>query len=110
MRKPKSGFSNRFDTNRPVQSQKQTRDLQFWIEVEEEFFYSSTENKGAVLLCSYCTADLRLCFSHICRLFVFWCGGSIYSMIYLFINFMVKCLFYSREHALIRRNMADKYN
>ena len=34
------------------------------------------KKKGAVQLCSYyCTADLRLGF-HICRLLVFWCGGS----------------------------------
>ena len=33
------------------------------------------KNKVADQLCSYCTADLRLCF-HICRLFVFLCGGS----------------------------------
>ena len=34
------------------------------------------KNKGADQLYSYCTADLHLCF-HICRLLVFWCGGSL---------------------------------
>ena len=33
------------------------------------------ENKGADQLCSYCTADLRLCF-RICKLLVFSCTGS----------------------------------
>ena len=36
--------------------------MEFWIKVEEEMYYPSTENKGADQLCSYCTADLRLCF------------------------------------------------
>ena len=31
---------------------------------------SCSENKGADQLCSYCTADLRLCF-HICKSLVF---------------------------------------
>ena len=35
-RKQHSGFPTRPDTNQPVQSQKQTRDLKFWIYVEEE--------------------------------------------------------------------------
>ena len=34
------------------------------------------ENKGADQLCSYCTADLRLCF-RIYKLLVFSCTGSI---------------------------------
>ena len=29
---------------------------------EEELYYQCSENKGADQLCSYCTADLRLCF------------------------------------------------
>ena len=36
--------------------------LKFWILVEEELYYPNSENKGADQLCSYCTADLRLCF------------------------------------------------
>ena len=50
------------DTNRPVQSQKDARSLKFRILVEEELYYSSSENKGADQLRSYCEADLRLCF------------------------------------------------
>ena len=55
-------FSNRFDTNRPLQSQKRAKSLKFRIEVEEEVYYASSENKGADQLRSYCEADLRLCF------------------------------------------------
>ena len=40
-----------------------TRDLKIWLEVEEELYYPSSENKGADQLCSYCTAALRLFFS-----------------------------------------------
>ena len=61
-----SGFLTRSDTNWPVQSQKNVRILKFWVEVEEELYYPSRENKGADQLYSYCTADLRLCF-HICK-------------------------------------------
>ena len=38
-------------------------------------YYTSSVNKGADQLCSYCTADLRLRF-RTCRLMVFWRGGS----------------------------------
>ena len=34
----------------------------FRILEEEELSYPSSENKGADQLCSYCIADLRLCF------------------------------------------------
>ena len=57
------------------------------LEVEEELYYPSSENKGADQLRSsenkgadqlrsYCEADLRLCF-RLGRLLVFPCGGSI---------------------------------
>ena len=59
-----TGFPTRSDTNRPVQSKMKVRLLKFWVEVEEELYYPSSENKGADQLCSYCTADLRLSFSH----------------------------------------------
>ena len=59
-----SGFATRSGTNRPAQSQKQARGLKFWLYVEEEFYYPSSENKGADQLRNYCEADLRLCFSH----------------------------------------------
>ena len=32
--------------------------------MEEELYYLCGENKGADQLCSYCTADLRLCFAY----------------------------------------------
>ena len=38
-------------------------------------YYPCSENKGADQICSYCKADLRLCF-HLCRLFVFPWGRS----------------------------------
>ena len=57
-----SGFPTRFNTNQPVQSLKMARSLKFWIKVEMGLYYLCSENKGADLLCSYCTADLRLCF------------------------------------------------
>ena len=68
-------FPNRSDTNRSVQSQKRARILKFRIQVEEELYYPSSENKGADQLRSYCEADLRLCF-RLGRLLVFPCGGS----------------------------------
>ena len=68
-------FPNRSDTNRPVQAQKRARSLKFWIEVEEELYYPSCENKGADQLRGYREADLRLCF-RLCRLLVFPWGGS----------------------------------
>ena len=35
--------------------------MKFFILVEEELYYPSSENKGADQLCN-CSADLRLCF------------------------------------------------
>ena len=49
--KPTMWFPNRSDTNRPVQAQKRARSLKFRIKVEEEFYYPSSENKGADQLC-----------------------------------------------------------
>ena len=62
MRKPAMWFPNRSDTNQAVQSQKQASSLKFRIKEEEELFYPCSENKDADQLCSYCTADLCLCF------------------------------------------------
>ena len=73
--KPTMWFPNRFDTNRPVQLQKQDRSLKFWSYVDEELYYPSSENKGADLLRGYREADLRLRF-RLCRLLVFPWGGS----------------------------------
>ena len=57
-----SGFPTRSDTNRPVQSQKQTRSLKFRIQEEENLYYPCSEIKGADQLRSFFEADLRLCF------------------------------------------------
>ena len=57
-----SGFPTTSDTNRPVQSQKQARNLKFLIQDEEILYYPCSENKGADQLHSYCEADLYLCF------------------------------------------------
>ena len=75
MRKPTIRVRTRSDTNRAVQSQKQARGLKFWLEVEEELYYLSSENKGADQLCSYCTDDLCLCF-RLSNVLVFSCSGS----------------------------------
>ena len=63
-------FPNRSDTNRPVQAQKRARSLKFRIQVEEELYYPSRENKGDGQLRGYREADLRLCF-RLCRSLVF---------------------------------------
>ena len=42
------GFPTRSDTNRPVQSRKKVRILEFWVEVEVELYYSCSENKGMI--------------------------------------------------------------
>ena len=89
MRKPTIWVLNGSDTNLHVQSQKQTRGLKFGLKVEEELYYPSSENKGADQLCSYCTADLRLCF-RLSILLVFSCSGSL-IMIALFITRLLKC-------------------
>ena len=62
-RKPVFGiwFPTRFDTNQPVQSQKQALSLKFWIKEEEVLYYPCSENKGADQLHCRCESDLRLC-------------------------------------------------
>ena len=56
------GVPTWFDTNWPLHLQNFARRLKFRIQEEEELYYPCSENKGADQLCSYCTADLRLCF------------------------------------------------
>ena len=73
--KPTMWFTNRSDTNRPVQAQERARSLKYRIYVEEELYYPSSGNKGADQLRGYRKADLRLCF-RLCRLLVFPHGGS----------------------------------
>ena len=53
MGKPTVWFPNRSDTNRPVQAQERAVSLKFLIEVEEELYYPSSENKGADQLRGY---------------------------------------------------------
>ena len=57
-----SGFLTRSDTNQPVQSRKKAVSLKFWILEEEEWYYLCSENNLADQMCSYCTADMGLCF------------------------------------------------
>ena len=71
VRKPTIWVPTRSDANPPVQSQKQARSLK----KEDSKFYPCSKNKGADQLCSYCTADLRLCF-RLCKLLIFSCSGS----------------------------------
>ena len=63
-------FLTRSETNRAVQSQKIGSGLKFRIYIEVGLHYPCSENKGADQLCSYCAADLRLCF-RICKKTVF---------------------------------------
>ena len=70
-----SEFSTRSDTNRPVQSQKMARSLNIRIYEEEGLYYPKSKNKGTDQLCSYCKADLHLCF-HIGKIPVFSWHGS----------------------------------
>ena len=51
-----SGVSIHVRHKLPVQSQKEASSVNIWISEGE------SENKGGYQLCSYCTADLRLCF------------------------------------------------
>ena len=70
--KPTMWFPNRSDTNRPVQAQKRARSLKFQIQVEEEGYYPSSENKGvdqlhtvtAKLICVFVFAYADCWFSH----------------------------------------------
>ena len=64
-------FSNRSDTNRPVQALKIARDGTFWISEIEKLFYPSIENKGA---------DLHLWIRKY-KLFVFSLCGSYHNYI-----------------------------
>ena len=61
-------FPNRSETDQSVQSQNMARSLKLWI--KKELYYLCSDNKGADQLCSYCEADLYLCFC-ICILLVF---------------------------------------
>ena len=90
--KQQFGFPTRSDTNWHVQSQKQARSLKFRILGEEGLYYPCSENKDADQLCSYSTADLRLCFCT-CRLLVLWCGGSDIICIEIRVFFLIRgCL------------------
>ena len=55
-------FPNRFNTNLPVQSQRQARTLKFRIYEEEELYHGCSKNKGTDQHCSSCKADLCFCF------------------------------------------------
>ena len=75
-------------TNRPVQSQK-IRSSKFHSYVEEELYYLCSKNQGADQLCSYFTADLRLCFCIGENLVFSKCGSydeNNYIMLYTTIN------------------------
>ena len=65
-------------------------------------YYPCGENKGADQLCSYCTADLRLCF-RICKLLTFPCGGPIVVTVDAFPD-LLKC----RSHFPILGLMCSK--
>ena len=62
-------------------STEKSQSLKFLIQVEEELYYPSSENKGTDQPRSYCEADLRPC-SRPCRLLAFPRGGSYITEIY----------------------------
>ena len=45
-----------------TQTGKQARSLKFRVQEEDELYYPCSENKDADQLCSYCRADVRLCY------------------------------------------------
>ena len=55
-------FPTRSNNNQVVQLQKKASSLKIWVNVEDALYCMCGENKGADQLCSYCTADLHLCF------------------------------------------------
>ena len=63
-------FIYKSDTNQAVQAQKMARGWKFQIKIEVEMYNPCRENKGSDQLCSYCEADLRLCFRK-CKMLVF---------------------------------------
>ena len=71
MRKPTVWFPIWPYTNQAVQLQKMARRLKFRILKVEELYYICSENKGADQLRGHRETDLRLCFLHICKTFVF---------------------------------------
>ena len=71
MKKPRMCVLNRFDTNQPVQAQKQPRGLKLWIKKNRDCTIHVAKTKGHI----NCEADLRLCIK-ICEMFVFSCDGS----------------------------------
>ena len=63
MRKPTVWvIPTRSYTKRAVQSQKMVRGWKFSIKKVEDLYYPCSERKGAGQFCSFCEADLRLCF------------------------------------------------
>ena len=64
-------FTNRSDTNWPVQSQKQARNSKFGIKKEEELYYPCSESKGVIsfavtakLVCAFVFAYADCWVSH----------------------------------------------
>ena len=69
-RKPVFGVSDQVRQKQAVQRQKMARGLKFRIEKAEGLYYLNIENKAADQLCSFCAADLLLCF-HVSKKQVF---------------------------------------
>ena len=73
MGKPTMWFPNRFYTNRAAQTQKMARGLKFWIQKEEELYYTICVEKTKALIsfavtakltCAFGFAYADCCFSH----------------------------------------------
>ena len=62
MGKPTMWFLTRYDTNQPVQSQKQARNLKFRIKEEEGLYYRVAKTKA--LICAFVFAYANCWFSH----------------------------------------------
>ena len=96
------GFLISSDTNRSVQLCKRARSLQ-----EGRLDYQSSENTGVEQLCSYCTADLRLCFAKGKNLVFSWNGTINNSLLFLhnivlFVFDQSHCLSFCKVQSLVK--------
>ena len=60
------------------------RSLRFWIKEDAGLYYLFSKNEGSDQLCSYCTADLRLCFC------LYMLLAFLFDVLYYFHNYYVK--------------------
>ena len=70
-------FPTRSYTNRPVESQKKARSLKFQIKMKRDCTICVAKTKALNQLCSYCEADLHLCFRIVKNQFFSRCGSFV---------------------------------